>query len=105
MVSTLFGVLILIFRVCVRTRMRVCVRVRVRVCGGPASGGPASGLEFALVAVLSVLVCYPYLVVPCFFRLVLRPCSELVFCWDLLLCPVFVNVVYVSLSCHLRCWL
>jgi hypothetical protein len=31
MVSTLLGVLILVFRVCVRTRMRVCVRVRVRV--------------------------------------------------------------------------
>ena len=31
MVSTLLGVLILIFRVCVRTRMRVCVRVRACV--------------------------------------------------------------------------
>jgi hypothetical protein len=34
MVSTLFGVLILIFRVCVRPRMRVCVRGRVRVVRG-----------------------------------------------------------------------
>ncbi len=34
MVSTLLGVLILIFRVCVRTRMRVCVRGRVRVVRG-----------------------------------------------------------------------